>query len=290
MPANFGDALRQRFDRYGQLCVGIDPHAAILADWGLDDTVAGLERFAMEVLDASAERVGVIKPQVAFFERFGSAGLAVLERLASKAQQTDLLVIMDAKRGDIGSTMQGYFDAWLSKEAPFACDALTLSPYLGLHSLDDVLSVCSELGKGVFVLAATSNPEATELQQARLGETTVAADVLKGLNSANRIQLSPGGRLGPFGAVIGATVDLFESELAPILNADSYVTPILAPGFGYQGARLEGINSIFGSSSAAVLASVSRSVLGAGASGIRHAIDAAKQELATGLSKGVQDA
>ncbi len=285
MPANFGDALAQRFEQYGQLCVGIDPHASILSEWGLDDSVSSLEKFSLEVLDACSARVGIIKPQVAFFERFGSAGLAVLERLAERARHTDLLVIMDAKRGDIGSTMQGYFDAWLAKDAPFTCDALTLSPYLGIHSLDDVFSACSELGKGVFVLAATSNPEGTQLQSARVGELSVAADVLGSLEAANRVQLSPGGELGPFGAVIGATVDLHHAGLDRVLAGSGYATPILAPGFGFQGARLDSVSSLFGSASKAVVASVSRSVLAAGSAGIRSAIDDSIQQLRAGLSK-----
>lgn len=286
MPANFGDALAQRFGVYGQLCVGIDPHASILDEWGLDDSVSSLERFSLEVLDACVGRVGVIKPQVAFFERFGSAGLAVLESLAERARQTDLLVIMDAKRGDIGSTMQGYFEAWLSKDAPFACDALTLSPYLGIHSLDDVLSACSDLGKGVFVLAATSNPEGARLQAARVGELSVAADVLATLEAANRVQLSPGGKLGPFGAVIGATVDLKSMGLDRLLADSDYATPILAPGFGFQGARLDSVNGLFGSASRAVIASVSRSVLAAGTTGIRSAIEQSNHQLREGLEIG----
>lgn len=244
----------------------------------------GLERFSLEVLDACTDRVGVIKPQVAFFERFGSAGFAVLEKLAARAAQTELLVIMDAKRGDIGSTMAGYTDAWLSKTAPFACDALTVSPYLGFHSLDDVFATCSEYGKGLFLLSATSNPEGIELQRSGFRGTTVAAGLLASTNRANRTQLTPRSKLGPFGVVIGATVNLEETGLIGILEAEDYVTPILAPGFGHQGANLLDAGAIFGLASHSVIASVSRSVLSAGSNGIRTSIDQAKQQLKQGLA------
>ena len=113
MPTSFGVKLSDSFAKYGQLCVGIDPHAVLLSDWGLNDDIQGLESFANSVLDSAVGRVGIIKPQVSFFERHGSRGFAVLEKLAERASQTDLLVIMDAKRGDIGTTMDAYFDAWL---------------------------------------------------------------------------------------------------------------------------------------------------------------------------------
>lgn len=288
MPTSFGDALSARFAKYGQICIGVDPHASILQEWGLDDSVRGLERFSFEVLDACTERVGLIKPQIAFFERFGSAGFAVLERLAARAKQTDLLVIMDAKRGDIGSTMAGYAQAWLAEQAPYTCDALTVSPYLGFQSLVETLSLCSEQQKGLFVLAATSNPEGAKLQQASIGSQTIAADVLRNLNDANLTQLSPRGTLGPFGAVIGATVDLTSYGLLSTLQADNYVTPILAPGFGFQGASLTEVKALFGRASSAVIASVSRSVLAAGSSGIRDSIENSKKQLSIGLSAGAE--
>ena len=187
MPTSFGSRLNSTFSKYGQLCVGIDPHASLLADWGLSDDVAGLEKFANSVLDAAAGTVGIIKPQVSFFERHGSKGFAVLEELAQRASQTDLLVIMDAKRGDIGTTMDAYFDAWLGQNAPFISDALTVSPYLGFGSLKDTLSGAVERGKGVFVLAATSNPEGASVQRATIGESTLAKSMWDSLSEVNRV-------------------------------------------------------------------------------------------------------
>lgn len=284
MPNSFSSRLVRNFERYGQLCVGIDPHSSLLEEWGLADSVDGLRAFSNKVLEASVGRVGIIKPQVSFFERFGSKGFAVLEELATAASQSDLLVIMDAKRGDIGTTMDGYFDAWLSRTAPLVCDALTVSPYLGFDSLSNVFANAIENGKGVFVLSATSNPEGKTLQRAQVNGETIAADVLARLEQVNRVNLDPSGELGNFGAVVGATLNFQSVGIGNIYTDDSLVTPILAPGFGAQGANLNQCAELFGAASSRVIASVSRSVLSAGPSGILNAIDAAKAELGVGLS------
>lgn len=286
LPTSFATRLEQGFEKYGQLCVGIDPHAALLAEWGLEDNADGLRSFALTVLDASIGRVAAIKPQVSFFERHGAKGFEVLELIASRAAESDIQVIMDAKRGDIGSTMDGYFDAWLSKTAPFVCDALTLSPYLGFDSLADVLSEALENKKGLFVLAATSNPEGKEVQRAKFGNRTVAADIWHSLEKINRVNAKAKAKLGSFGAVVGATLNLSAYGLAEIQSEHDQLTPILAPGFGAQGAQLSDLSDLFGASANRVLASVSRSVLSAGAGGIATAIEQAKQQLAAGLNHG----
>lgn len=286
MPTSFSSRLRRNFDLYGQLCVGIDPHASLLEDWNLSDSVDGLRTFAFTVLETAVGRVGVIKPQVSFFERFGAKGFAVLEDLASAAAETDLQVIMDAKRGDIGSTMDGYFDAWLSRSAPFVCDALTVSPYLGFDSLNNVFSAALENGKGLFILAATSNPEGKTVQKAMLNERTLAADIMDRLERINRVNLDASSAIGNFGAVVGATLNLQAAGLGSIYEDASASTPILAPGFGAQGAELSECSQLFGSAAKRVLASVSRSVLAAGPSGIASAIDSANQQLQVGLSHG----
>ena len=284
MPASFGQQLERAFATYGQLCVGIDPHASLLDDWGLSDDVEGLNTFANKVLDACVGTVGIIKPQVSFFERHGSAGFAVLERLAQRAAETDLIVIMDAKRGDIGSTMDGYFDAWLGKAAPFMCSALTVSPYLGFDSLRDVMSNSLERGKGLFVLAATSNPEGKSLQTASVaGGSTLAADIWRRLGKVNAVTSASGSSLGSFGAVVGATLDLRSFDLRLNDGAGQALTPILSPGFGAQGAELGDAKRLFGSSARQVIASVSRSVLSAGSNGISNAIQVSVQELKDAL-------
>ena len=284
MPNSFGSKLSDSFAKYGQLCVGIDPHAALLSDWGLTDDVQGLSSFANTVLDAAVGRVGIIKPQVSFFERHGSRGFAVLEEIAERAAQTDLLVIMDAKRGDIGSTMDAYFDAWLGQNAPFASDALTVSPYLGFDSLKDTLSGALERGKGVFVLTATSNPEGASVQRATVGQNTLAESIWDSLSEINSVTAAGKARFGSFGAVLGATLNLQSFGLGSVLEGQAEsATPILAPGFGAQGADLSASSQLFGSASAQVIHSVSRSVLQAGAHGLANSIDAAKAELLIGL-------
>ena len=284
MPNSFGTRIEQAFAKYGQLCVGVDPHAQLLEEWGLPETVEGLKSFSLAVLEASIGRVGFIKPQVAFFEKFGAKGFAVLEQFAELAAAEDILVIMDAKRGDIGSTMTGYFDAWLGKEAPFICDALTVSPFLGVGSMAEVMSESLERGKGLFVLAATSNVEGKTVQRARVGDNTLSQDILRQLEDINSVSTSAGSVMGSFGAVVGATQNLSASGLSVIQTEAELTTPILAPGFGAQGAALADARDLFQDGASRVIASVSRSVLTAGATGLQAAIDAAKLELSNGLN------
>ncbi|MFE9173400.1 orotidine-5'-phosphate decarboxylase [Streptomyces kebangsaanensis] len=248
----FGARLRRAMDERGPLCVGIDPHASLLAEWGLTDDVAGLERFSRTVVEAVADRVAALKPQSAFFERFGSRGVAVLERTVEEARAAGALVIMDAKRGDIGSTMAAYAESFLRKDAPLFSDALTVSPYLGYGSLRPAVDLARESGAGLFVLALTSNPEGAEVQHAvRPDGRTVGATVLAHLAEENAGQ-SP---LGSFGAVVGAT-------LGDLSSYDLQVGgPLLAPGIGAQGATPADLPRVFGAAVRNVVPSVSRGVL-----------------------------
>lgn len=193
----FGARLRRAMDERGPLCVGIDPHASLLAEWGLNDDVAGLERFSRTVVEATADRVALLKPQSAFFERFGSRGIAVLEKTVQEARAAGALVVMDAKRGDIGSTMAAYAESFLHKDAPLFSDALTVSPYLGYGSLSPAVASARESGAGLFVLALTSNPEGGEVQHAvRADGRDVGATMLAHLAAENtgRSRWAPSGR------------------------------------------------------------------------------------------------
>lgn len=272
---SFGARLHVAFATCGQLCVGIDPHDALLRSWGLESSAAGVREFGLRVVDASAGRVAAVKPQVAFFERFGSAGFAALEEILAAARAADLLSIADAKRGDIGSTMDGYAQAWLTPGAPLEADALTVSPYLGPDSLRATIAYAVRHDKGLFVLSATSNPEARGLQSAELtvgdaGEGQSVADwVAASVGWANRSQAIEGD-LGPVGLVVGATVDRSDVGLA---DETLHRAPILAPGFGAQGAQLSELHQIFGPLSGQVLASASRSILAAGPHGLVEAIN-----------------
>ncbi|OEU98750.1 MULTISPECIES: orotidine-5'-phosphate decarboxylase [Streptomyces] len=251
-PEPFGARLRRAMDARGPLCVGIDPHASLLHAWGLADDVAGLERFSRTVVAALADRVAVLKPQSAFYERFGSRGVAVLERTVTEARDAGALVVMDAKRGDIGSTMDAYAAAYLDPGGPLFSDALTVSPYLGFDALAPAAEAAAASGAGLFVLALTSNPEGREVQRA-VGEggATVAATVLRRLAERN----AGAEPLGSFGAVVGATLgDLSAFDLA--VNG-----PLLAPGIGAQGATPADLPAVFGDAVRNVVPSVSRGVL-----------------------------
>ena len=277
MSSTFGARLRDSLDRFGPLCVGIDPHAALLDAWGLTQDAAGVREFSLRVVDAAAGTAGVVKPQVAFYEQFGSAGFAVLEETLAAARAAGLLTIADAKRGDIGSTMAGYASAWLSPGSPLEADSLTISPYLGPESLRETLLSAVRADKGVFVLAATSNPEAGALQTALTVDVaaeegqTVAQRVARDVGWINRSDAFAG-TLGPIGLVIGATVDRDEVGLP-----DEVLTgaPILAPGFGAQGAVPEDLRARFGAVSGNVLANESRSLLTDGIAGLSERMAAA---------------
>jgi orotidine-5'-phosphate decarboxylase len=282
LPRSFGRKLFDAFETKGQLCVGVDAHASLLEHWGLDDDVNGLDYFANSIIDTAAGNVGIVKPQVSFFERHGSAGFAVLERITHRAKDAGLVVIADAKRGDIGSTMEAYLDAWLGQDAHFYADTLTVSPYLGFETSTALMGPHLENGKGLTVLVATSNPEGAALQMARseTGES-IAADIWNKLEQLNRISAAPGDRFGSFAAVLGATLKFKRFGLE--LEQAGVKTPILAPGFGAQGAQLRDIRLIFGEASGQVIASVSRSVLEVGKQGLTEAIKRANEELAKGL-------
>ena len=264
----FGRRLRDALDQYGPLCVGIDPHEALLRAWGMDATPAGAREFGLRTVEAAAGRVGVVKPQAAFYERYGAAGFAALEEVIAAARAAGLIVIADAKRGDIGTTMEGYAAAWLAPGAPLESDALTLSPYLGTDSLNAAFSAATAHEKGVFVLAATSNPEASALQRARVDdEESVAERVAHDVAARN---IGAPGSLGPIGLVVGATVDRRAYGLSDIVLAG---TPILAPGFGAQGAEPGDLGRLFGYVSSQVVASESRSILSAGPAGLAARIE-----------------
>lgn len=250
----FGSRLRAARAARGPLCVGIDPHPALLDAWGLHDDVAGLEVFARTVTDALADRVSLLKPQLAFFERHGSRGLAVLEQVIVEARAAGSLVVLDGKRGDIGSTMQAYAEAYLDPRSSMAADALTVSPYLGVESLRPALDMAARMHGGVFVLARTSNPEAAALQTATCRDgRTVAACVLDAVRDAN----AGAAPWGSVGVVVGAT-------LASPVERPDVGGPVLAPGIGAQGAQVADLPRIFGPALGNVYPAASRSVLAAG--------------------------
>ncbi|HYO86465.1 MAG TPA: orotidine-5'-phosphate decarboxylase [Dermatophilaceae bacterium] len=264
----FGARLRAAMQAHGPLCAGIDPHASMLADWGLSDTPAGLETFALRCVEAFAGQVACVKPQSAFFERFGSAGIAVLERVLADCRDSGTLAILDVKRGDIGSTMDGYAQAYLGPRSPLRADAMTLSPFLGYGSLRPALDLAARTGRGVFVLALTSNPEGPGVQHATpvTAETqppagSVAGRIVAGA-AADNAEAGRAGVLGSVGLVVGATVGDAVADLG--LDLAGANAPLLAPGVGAQGGTAADLRRVFGPALTNVLASSSREVLAAG--------------------------
>lgn len=266
MTATFGTRLRAAVQTFGPLCVGIDPHPGLLHAWGLDDDLPGLERFALTACEALAGHVAVVKPQSAFFERHGSRGIAVLERVLADLRAAGTLSLVDGKRGDIGSTMQAYADAYCGADSPLAGDAVTVSPYLGFASLSPLLDLAHLTGRGVFVLGLTSNPSGSQVQHA-VGSSgrSVAAEIVDAVTDENAVRLGPGagpGELGSVGLVVGATVGDAVQRLGIDLAAAR--GPLLAPGIGAQGATADDLRRVFGDAQANVLPSSSREVLAAG--------------------------
>ncbi|HEU4346519.1 MAG TPA: orotidine-5'-phosphate decarboxylase [Actinoplanes sp.] len=251
----FGERLHRAVRERGPLCVGIDPHPALLARWGLSDDVAGLERFALTVVDALADRVAVIKPQSAFFERFGSRGIQVLESTIRQLREAGAITLLDVKRGDIGSTMAAYAEAYLDPASSLRSDAITVSPYLGVGSLRPAFDLAASYGGGVFVLALTSNPEGPAVQHAVTSDgRTVAQLVIDEISQVNA-GATP---IGSVGLVVGATIGDTGHDLSTVNG------PLLAPGLGAQGGKPDQLRTIFGRSLRNVLPSYSREVLGAG--------------------------
>ncbi|MGM7667404.1 orotidine-5'-phosphate decarboxylase [Microbacterium sp. A93] len=290
----FGARLAAAMDAAGPLCLGIDPHPQLLADWDLPDTPVGLERFSQTALEAAVDTVAAVKPQVALYERHGSAGLAVLERLLRQARYAGVLTIADAKRGDIGSTMAGYAEAWLADDSPLASDAVTLSPYLGYGSLAPAVDLAEATGRGVFILALTSNPEGAAVQHAGGVEGSVARSIAeaatrdnaRALEGAAVSAVAPAARaggarpaLGPVGLVVGATVADQAARLG--LDLAGVRGALLAPGFGAQGATAASMRTGFGAAWPSVLATSSRAILARGpsAAGLREGIRGAVDEL-----------
>lgn len=253
----FGEKLLNAASTRGRLCVGIDPHESLLTSWGLPVNVDGLAEFSRACVEAFADTVALVKPQVAFYERFGSAGFAILEETIQTLRERGCLVVSDAKRGDIGSTMAGYASAWLDPASPLSSDAVTVSPYLGFHSLDPVFELAEQHGRGVFVLAATSNPEARELQDQQNADGVSISQQIVDQAAALNAPYMAQDKAGNIGVVIGATLSK-PPRLSTLGGA------ILMPGVGAQGGTASDVDEIAGDMAHLAFPNVSRSILATG--------------------------
>jgi len=248
----FGARLAAAIAERGPVCIGVDPHASLLEQWGLADDLISLERFVDTCVEAFADVAAVIKPQSAFFERFGSRGVALLERCIAGCRDAGALVLADVKRGDIGSTMAAYAEAYFDPGSGLAVDAITANPYLGVGALDPAFELAERTDRGIFVIALTSNPEAPSIQHARQADgRTVAQTVIDEIGARNAGQTP----FGSLGVVVGATIGESVADLSQ-LNG-----PILVPGLGAQGGTAADVRRIFGDQLGQVLPSLSREVL-----------------------------
>jgi orotidine-5'-phosphate decarboxylase len=238
---NFADRLIERTRALGHpLCVGLDPHLAPIptlfrrGSMTPDDerTALAVEEFLGAVIDRIAGRVAIIKPQIAFFEQLGWRGMRVLDGLCRRARELDLMVLLDAKRGDIGSTAEGYVGAYLASDAAMPVDAMTLNPYLGFDTIEPFARVADRAGRGIFVLVKTSNPGSGDFQDRDVEGEPLFGRVADGLA---RLQ---GGLIGPktgwssLGVVCGATWPDQARRVRDALPKALF----LVPGYGAQGA------------------------------------------------------
>jgi orotidine-5'-phosphate decarboxylase len=262
MPGSFADRFATARGIYGPLVWGLDPSADVLDAWGLGDSADGLDRFADIMLSAVPGTVGLAKPQSAFYERHGWRGIATLQRLTAGLRAAGVLVILDIKRGDVGTTNDAYAEAYLGKGAPLAADAITVHPYLGLAAMDSYVTRAAESGSCLLVVTRSSNPEGRTIQGARVAEphvrsgSSVEEDLLREIGILNR-RLAPEG-IGPVGAVIGPT------HMTPQLDLTAARCLFLAPGVGAQGATAADVAAVFAACPDRVMPSASRSLLRAG--------------------------
>jgi orotidine-5'-phosphate decarboxylase len=255
----FSARLQQQIAEHSPLCVGIDPSASLLKSCGLPDSAEGAFEFGRRVLVAAQFQIAVIKPQSAFFERFGSAGFRAMEELAALARANDVLVLLDGKRGDIDTTGAAYAEGYFSVASSLRVDAVTTHAYLGLAALEPFFEVAYNAGGSVFVVVRSSNPEGRDLQTARLADgETVALSIARQITERNQRYTAESP--GPIGAVVGATCDDAQEVVTALPRSF-----ILAPGVGAQGATMDDVLMRMPGARGRVLPNVSRAILANGA-------------------------
>jgi len=234
---HFGDKLVEKIRKTKSfLCLGVDPHLDLIPKIFNDNSkinnITKVETFCFSLLEAVVGKIPAIKPQIALFEQLGPEGMSLLSSLCKYAHSKDLLVIMDAKRGDIGSTSKAYANAYLGKNAPFPSDALTINPWLGLDSLEPFFTKAQDTGSGLFILVHTSNKGSQDLQEILINRDLKCyehlANILKPIIEKNNGKSG----LSSIGIVSGATYKEQAISLRRILPS----APFLIPGYGTQGA------------------------------------------------------
>lgn len=274
----FGIRLGDAVAKHGPVCVGIDPHPSLLESWKLPLSARGLRQFGEICVEAFGGTVAMVKPQSAFFEMYGADGVEVLEDVLCGLREQETLSLLDVKRGDIGSTMLAYAHAYLSDSSTLRADAITVSPFLGFGSLAPAFDLARRTGRGVFVLAMTSNPEGASVQHAQWEGDTVSGSIIDAVSDANA--LAPADGFGDIGMVVGATVGKDVADLGLVERLAQSRAPLLAPGLGAQGATVGDIHRGFGPAAPLVIPATSRAVLSAGpdVEALRTALRATQQE------------
>ncbi|NBW95476.1 MAG: orotidine-5'-phosphate decarboxylase [Planctomycetia bacterium] len=226
-------------------CIGLDPRREALppafagaASLEIKELAAVFARFCCDVIDVVAPLVPIVKPQLACFEALGLHGMTALAEVISHAREKQLVVLADGKRGDIGSTAEAYADGWLA--GPWAADALTVNPYLGLDSIEPFVKTAHERGAGIFILVKTSNPGSRDFQDLASGERTIYEHVAAGVEQL-AARTAGGATYGAVGAVVGAT---WPRQLDAMRAAMPHAW-ILVPGFGKQGGRAADVRGAF---------------------------------------------
>ena len=238
MADHFGDKLVKKIrDTKSFLCLGIDPHLDLIPNIfdlqnNSSNIITKVEKFCFSLLDSAKDLVPAIKPQIALFEQLGPDGMKLLASLCKYAQSLNFLIIMDAKRGDIGSTSQAYANAYLGENAPYPSDAMTINPWLGIDSLDPFFKKASETSSGLFILVHTSNKGSKDIQEMPLTNGAKCyehlAKLLKPIIENQKGDLG----LSSIGIVSGATFKDESLALRKLLPS----APFLIPGYGAQGA------------------------------------------------------
>jgi orotidine-5'-phosphate decarboxylase len=266
-PENFADRLAAAVARKrSQLVVGLDPRLDLLpmelrgeAVLGRAAAASSVARFCKGIVDAVGPYVVAVKPQSAFFEALGSDGYRALEEVCEYTRAAGLLVLVDAKRGDIGSTSRAYAEALLEprEDGPALADATTASPYLGLDSVEPFLAACRRHGAGVFFLVRTSNAGAVDVQDLALSDGRPLWHHVAELVREWGEPLIGEQGMSSVGAVVGATLPRAVSDARRLLPT----TPMLLPGVGAQGATPADVARAFTAGPASALVTASRSVI-----------------------------
>ena len=257
---SFADRLTEKiFEKKSPLCVGLDPHFEKIPKFLTEKNPPekAIEIFLSEILDAVAPHAAAVKPNLAFFEKWGARGFEVLEKISKKAQKKGLIVIADGKRNDIGSTAAAYADAFLAKSSPY--DALTITPYLGEDGILPFAEAAAKNQKGIFVLVKTSNPSAGQFQDLPVGDALLHEEVARAVARIGAKNLGKN-QFSSVGAVVGATVP----DDLRLLRREMPAQIFLVPGFGAQGGSARDVAGAFYKNGTGAIVNSSRGILFAG--------------------------